>query len=217
VRLVSAGPLFFLLLGAFANAGCSTPQAGTTLHPAVELRRDTGALRVQAEVACTRGDLEQVCCTRGTRDHESLLVTAAPASAVQAGLLALGAQAGRPGFWRQAAAGELEEQPPLGSPLEVRVRWQESGLWREVPIAAWLDDRRPGPDETRFVFAGSRFVNTPQGSASRRTCPAASWGWSPSVTRSWPARRWFRIGSMSRRRDGAREVPSCRRRAPRSR
>ena len=163
MRLVSAGPLFFLLLGAFANAGCSTPQAGTTLHPAVELRRDTGELRVQAEVACTRGDLEQVCCTRGTRDHESLLVTAAPASAVQAGLLALGAQAGRPGFWRQAAAGEFEEQPPLGSPLEVRVRWQESGLWREVPIAAWLDDRRPGPDETRFVFAGSRFVNTPQG------------------------------------------------------
>jgi hypothetical protein len=135
----------------------------TDLHPAIELRRDMGELRVQAAVACNRGDLEQVCCTRGTREHESLLVTAAPASAVQAGLLALEAQAGRPGFWRQAAAGQLEEQPPAGDPVDVRVQWQEAGSWREAPIAAWIDDRRPGPGEIRFVFAGSRFVNTPQG------------------------------------------------------
>jgi hypothetical protein len=163
VRLVSAGPLFFLLLGALASASCSAPNVATALHPAVELWRDAGEVQVQAEVACVRGDLEQICCARGTREHESLLVTGAPASAVQAGLLALGMRAGRPGSWRQGAAGQLEQQPPEGSPVEVRVRWQEAGVWREAPITAWLDDRRPGPGAIRFVFAGSRFVNTPQG------------------------------------------------------
>lgn len=164
MRLVSAGPLFFLLANLVAlGGGCSVTGSGAALHPAVRLHREEGQVHVQAEVACTRGDLEQVCCARGTREHESLLVTSAPATAVQAGLLALGLQPGRPGFWKQGPAGELQEQPPQGNAVEVRVRWQEGGVQREVPIEDWLDDRRPGPGETRFVFAGSRFVRTPQG------------------------------------------------------
>jgi len=163
VRLVSAGPLFFLLAILWAQSGCSATGSSVALHEAVRLHHDEGQLHVQAQVACTRSDLEQVCCARGTREHESLLVTNAPASAVQAGLLALGLQPGQPGFWRQGPAGALEEQPPQGSAVEVHVRWQEGGVQREAPIEAWLDDQRPGPRELRFVFAGSRFVRTPQG------------------------------------------------------
>jgi hypothetical protein len=163
VRLVSAGPLFFFLAVGLAAGGCAAPGAGAALHEAVQLHRELGQLHVQAEVACTRGDLEQVCCALGTREHESLLMTRAPASSVQAGLLALGMQAGRPGSWRQGPAGELQEQPPQGSEVDVRVRWQEGGVRREAPIGDWLDDRSPGADRIRFVFAGSRFVRTPGG------------------------------------------------------
>lgn len=163
VRLVSAGPLFFFLLAAIAQAGCATSEGPVALHPSVSLRRNEAEVQVQAVVACARGDLEQVCCGRGTREHESLLVTDASASSIQAGLLALGLQPGAPGHWRQGAGGQLEEQPPLGSPVDVSVRWVEGGVAREVPIAQWLEDRRSGAGETRFVFAGSRFVNTRQG------------------------------------------------------
>jgi len=163
VRLVSAGPLFFLLLASIANVGCAASAERVALHPAVSLQRGGGELQVQARVACTRGDLEQVCCARGTREHESLLVTDAPANSVQAGLLALGLRSGSPGSWRTAPDGRLEQVPPSGSLVEVLVRWQDGVATRETPVGGWLDDRRPGPSDARFVFAGSRFVTTPQG------------------------------------------------------
>jgi hypothetical protein len=163
VRLVSAGPLFFLLLASIANVGCAPSAERVSLHPAVSMQRGSGEVQVQATVACTRGDLEQVCCARGTREHESLLVTDAPASSVHAGLLALGLRSGSPGSWRTAPDGRLEQVPPSGSPIQLLVRWRESGEARETPVGDWLDDRRPGPSDARFVFAGSRFVTTPQG------------------------------------------------------
>jgi len=163
VRLVSAGPLFFLLLASIANVGCAASAERVALHPAVSLQRGGGELQVQARVACTRGDLEQVCCARGTREHESLLAIQNPPSTVQAGLLALGLRSGSPGSWRTAPDGRLEQVPPSGSLVEVLVRWQDGVATRETPVGDWLDDRRPGPSDARFVFAGSRFVTTPQG------------------------------------------------------
>jgi len=140
---------------------CAVRPAALELHPDVRMSNSRGELEVRAFMACTRGDLEQVCCGRGTREHESLLVTDAPASAVQAGLIAIGLQAGRPGAWSVGASGALELQAPAGDPVELRVRWSEGGAAREAPIGAWIEDRRPAAGELAFVFAGSRFVDTP--------------------------------------------------------
>ena len=170
VRLVSAGPLFFfrcLAVGLLCLSACApwpaAPSDGALqLHPGVRVDRAGGQVLVQATVACRRGFLEQVACRRGSREHESLLVIDAPASAVHAALLAVGLQPGAPGAWRSGADGAIKLTPPTGPEVRVLVRTADAG--EPVPIEAWLRDLRgPGASPPRFVFAGSRFVAGPGG------------------------------------------------------
>jgi hypothetical protein len=146
-----------------ATAGCASVASRTQLHPAVHVDTARAQVDIRATVACRRGFLEQVCCGRGTREYESLLVTDAPASVIQAALIAAGLRPGAPGVWHAAADGTVERREPTGDPVEVRIHWMEGGVAAEVAVSEWLDDARPTRQPPSFVFAGSRFVSGPQG------------------------------------------------------
>jgi hypothetical protein len=125
------------------------------LADGLEADRAAGEVRVAASVALTQGWLEQAACSVGTRDHESLLVTEIPPSAIHAALLLVGATPGRPGMWRYESDAVIVE-PPAGAAVEVLVRWSDAdGAAQERPIEEWIRgaDGRSFPGT--FVFAGS--------------------------------------------------------------
>lgn len=123
------------------------------------------AVELDGRIACRQGFLEQLVCRQGTRDHESLVTTNAPASAVHAALLAAGLQAGAPGSWSADPSGQLQLKPPQGQPVQVLVRWADAQGEHTQPLAQWVVNTRPDRDQAAptFVFAGSRFQRLPNG------------------------------------------------------
>jgi hypothetical protein len=170
VRLVSAGPLFFFRLIAavavWACVACTTPSTVLTVHPQVRAVLAQKAVELEGRIACRQGFLEQLVCRQGTRDHESLIVTTAPASAVHAALLAAGLQAGTPGSWSVDRSGALQLIQPQGETVQVLVRWVDATGERTQPLAQWMVNTRadPGQPAPAFVFAGSRFRRMADGS-----------------------------------------------------
>lgn len=162
VRLVSAGPLFFFhlrlgLVALFLACCRSAPAPRAEMFPGVFAQPAERTVELQGRVACRRGFLEQVACTAGTREHESLVVVRAKASEVQAAMLAAGLRPGRPGDWRRAADGSIARTPPSGDAVEVLVRTAPDSP--PVPVASWVRDLRdPSEPSLAFVFAGSRFA-----------------------------------------------------------
>jgi hypothetical protein len=167
VRLVSAGPLFFLrslglVLGVW-GASCSTPTpARASIFAGVVVVPERRTVELDGRVACRRGWLEQVACARGTREHESLIVVDARPSQVQAALLAAGLKPGAPGRWEVGAGAALTRTPPSGAAIEVLVRAPPEA--EPVPIDAWIRDARTeASTRLAFVFAGGRFAPGRQG------------------------------------------------------
>jgi hypothetical protein len=145
--LVAAGP-------SCSMAARSPSREAIDLGKGLQVDRACGEVRIDAEVACDRGWLEQAVCAAGTRDHEALLAVRVPASRIHAALLLLGAGPGAPGRWEQAADGSVERIAPSGEALEILVRLQG----RDRPLSDWVHDPvrgRPFPEQP-WVFAGSR-------------------------------------------------------------
>lgn len=170
VRLVSAGPLFFLriiaALAVWACVACTTPSAVIDVHPQVRALPAQKAVELEGRIACRQGFLEQLVCRQGTRDHEALVVTDASASVVHAAMLAAGLQAGAPGSWSVDRSGAMQLIPPHGDPVQVLVRWVDAQGERTQSLTQWMVNTRPDPGQAApaFVFAGSRFRRLPDGS-----------------------------------------------------
>ena len=104
--------------------------------------------------------LELIACSPDTREHESLVVTAARPSDVHAALLLIGLEPGRPGafVWE---GDDVRYIAPEGDALTVEIRTLgPNGQERTDPVRAWVRNARTGerfPDRA-WVFAGSRFV-----------------------------------------------------------
>jgi len=76
-------------------------------------------VRVAATVCLQKGSLELFACSRGTREHESILVSRASPSDVSKALASLGLPPGRPVFTTEGGA----ISPPAGAVLEVSIRF----------------------------------------------------------------------------------------------
>jgi hypothetical protein len=127
--------------------------------------------------------LELFACSRGSKEHESVVSVPTAAYVLHAGLLALGAEAGSPVRF------DPQFQPPTGSIIEVKIRWRtEEGVIREAHAQDWVQDisgmyrsfegvvANPFEDELHphdqwdawrtmnypWVFAGSMFVRDEQ-------------------------------------------------------
>jgi len=134
--------------------------APVSLGASMTIDRAAREVRIDAEVACTQGWLEQAVCRAGTREHESLLVVNTPPSRVHAALMLIDLQPGRPGRWEMSPDGvTVKRIPPEGDAIAA---WVEVGGTR-VPLSSWIADPVRGRrfPEQPWVFAGSRMRRRP--------------------------------------------------------
>ena len=97
--------------------------------------------------------LEQFVCTAGTKDHESLIVTAVKPSAIHAALLAAGGEPGAPVTW--VLEGEAPRAvPPHGTALKVEFYVENDTA---IDPRTWVIDSETKEPLTDggWVFAGS--------------------------------------------------------------
>lgn len=142
-----------------------------TLEPFEDIRVQLHepSVEIRAWVCLDGGFLEQIACSPGTREHESLVVIRAKPSNIHAALLLGGFESGLPGRWLFDQSKPPEEQltliPPQGDKIDVFVRYERDGKTIEEPIRTWVRDYhdmdRTFPD-VPWVFGGSSFRENPE-------------------------------------------------------
>ena len=138
--------------------------------PGVAINTQERCVDVESSVCLHRGTLELVACTKGTKEHESIVAIEAKAMHVHAALLLLGAKPGHPAM--RKLIGEPAERwidlPPTGGPVDVcLVLKGKEGKMVEHPISEFITPSRtqsdkPDPADKEstfptcdFLFAGS--------------------------------------------------------------
>ena len=138
--------------------------------PGVAINLQERCVDVEGAVCLRRGPLELVACTKGTKEHESIVVIEAKPMHIHAALLLLGAKPGSPAT-RQQLGDQAErwiDVPPSGGPVDVfLVLKGKEGKMVEHPISDFIapsskrsDDSVPAEQAARFpthtfLFAGS--------------------------------------------------------------
>jgi hypothetical protein len=108
---------------------------------------------LDGSVVLREGQLEMFACTRGTKEHESIVAADTKAYAVHAGLLAVGAQSGTPVQYQP------EYKAATGTPVDITVIWTDkSGAIHRDRAQDWIRNVKTGkPLDSPWVFAGSGF------------------------------------------------------------
>jgi hypothetical protein len=138
--------------------------------PGVAINVQERCVDVDSSVCLHRGDLELVACTKGTKEHESIVVIGAKPMHIHLALLLLGANPGSPAT-RKPLGDQAErwiDVPPSGGPVDVfLVLKGKEGKIVEHPISDFIapssrksDDSAPADQKARFpthtfLFAGS--------------------------------------------------------------
>lgn len=114
-------------------------------------------LVVRARVALQDGILEHLLCRKGTKEHESILATEAPARIIHAGLILTGASPGHPVKFQPAF------EPPTGPAIAIELEWQDKGKSRKADARDWVKDLGTSKPLARdWVFAGSELFEDPR-------------------------------------------------------
>ncbi len=138
--------------------------------PGVTINVQERCVDVESSVCLHRGALELVACTKGTKEHESIVAMVARPMHIHAALLLLGAKPGTPATRQQL--GDQPERwfdvPPSGGPVDVfLVLEDKDGKMVEHPISDFIvrssnrsDDSTAADQAARlpthtFLFAGS--------------------------------------------------------------
>ena len=169
--MVQGASLFRMtcLLAGLVQVACQSTQVAkqedpswTTLAPGLSINHDQQEVRIRCWSCLDQGFLEQVLCSPGTREHESLLVTDVPASSIHAALLLAGIEPGSPGRWHEVGD-RVELLPPVGDAVQVAVLYEHprgSGQVHE-PVSRWIADLQTGgtfPTDT-WIFGGSLLLD----------------------------------------------------------
>lgn len=119
--------------------------------------RQRGEVLVGGGIALDRGVIEVFACPRGSKEHEAVVATDAPARLVHAALLAVGLEPGAPVSY------DPDYVPARGPVVRVRVRWRDAdGALQERPAQEMIRDTRTGRHlDADWVFAGSVFWRDP--------------------------------------------------------
>jgi hypothetical protein len=115
--------------------GAATKEAPVPLNKngTVLLDKAGKRLLLKTQVVLREAMLEQFCCLKQTKEHESILSLDAKAYAVHAGLLALGAKIGTPVQYNP------EYKAPTGQRIEIFVSWaDDQGKMQRVPAQSWV-------------------------------------------------------------------------------
>jgi hypothetical protein len=137
---------------------------------------------LEASICLDRGFLELIACTKGSKEHESIVAIEAKPMHIHAALLLLGANPGNPAMRRP-----IDEQgsrwidiPPKGDPVDVYLVFKDKeGQTVEHPISRFVARPEKGPEEKpdaggadadertgfphTFLFAGSLLRGNGQG------------------------------------------------------
>ncbi len=139
----------------------------------VDLDRDSGVIRTRGAICQTESLIEFLAVGEGGRDHESLLFVDCAPSLLNAALLSLGLEPGRPfRIVEKAEATEpggldygneeepLVYYPPDGTRVYLYVEWEREGETVRYPAESLLLDRSTGQPMPAdgWVFLGSRFA-----------------------------------------------------------
>jgi hypothetical protein len=105
------------------------------------------------QVCQRNAPLEMFACLKNTKEHEAIVTVDVEAFKAHAGLLAVGAEVGRPVKWNP------EYVPATGTEIEVSVVWKdEQGERRTARAQDWILDIETETAMTHpWVFAGSGF------------------------------------------------------------
>ncbi len=104
----------------------------------------------KAKVVLREGALEHLVCLKGTKEHEAIVSTEAPARQIHAALLLTGAEAGHPVRFAP------KFEPPTGSPISIEMQWREDGQVKKVDARQWVwDEKAKAALNIDWVFGGS--------------------------------------------------------------
>lgn len=126
-------------------------------HPKAPIwleKKSSGKRVVIVGRVCLReGQLELFACTRGTKEHESVISVPVEANIVHTALLAAGAEPG------QTAQFQPEYKPASGTEIDVLIYWTDAdGHRRRARAQDWVKDLQTGQKLAEpWVFAGSGF------------------------------------------------------------
>jgi hypothetical protein len=141
--------------------------------PGIKLNLKERCIDVNATVCLHEGLLELVACTKGSKEHESILSIAARPMHIHAAMLLIGAKPGTPAMRkaRDEARTRWVSVEPAGDPIGVSLVFPDSkGKPQEHPISKFISPAQP--DEiggvpikkkletfpASFLFAGSHLV-----------------------------------------------------------
>lgn len=138
------------------------PAALTRLNPErpIWVDADKRSVVLIGRVCQRQCSLELFACVRNTKEHESILSIAVPPSLVHAGLLAVGAEPGRPVQFYP------EYIPAQGPEVEIRLFWKnEKGELQEAFAQDWVRNAQTGRAlEYPWIFTGSQMLKEEEGS-----------------------------------------------------
>ena len=155
---------------------------GALRLPGIEINVGEKYVDVDGSVCLRTGLLELVACTKGSKEHESIVAITARPTHVHAALLLLGADAGHPAMMK--LADEQEDRwipvPPRGTPVDAYLVFKDdNGQMIERPVTDFIARRELDENGTlvkraafpthTFIFAGSRLVGAKRGN-SRYLC-----------------------------------------------
>lgn len=114
-------------------------------------------LVLRATVTLRQGYLEHLLCRERSKEHESILATAADPRSIHAILLLTGAEVGHPVRYQP------EFQPPTGTPIVIELQWLQDGKTHRANARDWVKNERTGKSLDRdWVFAGSELYKDPE-------------------------------------------------------
>lgn len=114
-------------------------------------------LVLRATVTLREGYLEHLLCRERTKEHESILATAAEPRLIHTGLLLTGAEAGHPVRFQP------EFEPPTGTPIAIELQWLADGKTQHARARDWVqNERAKKPLDRDWVFAGSELYKDPE-------------------------------------------------------
>ncbi|MDP7051880.1 MAG: YdjY domain-containing protein [Verrucomicrobiota bacterium] len=159
-----------------------SPEATKALRklslPGIKLNLKERCVDVNATICLHKGLLELVACTKGTKEHESILSISARPMHIHTAMLLLGASPGTPAMRRAQEGARTRWVPvdPAGDSVCVSLVFAESkGKLQEYPIQKFISPAQP--DEisgipakkilatfpASFLFAGSHLVENGAG------------------------------------------------------
>jgi hypothetical protein len=103
------------------SAPATRPARKNVKLPGIVINFQERCIDIESSVCLDRGALELIACTKGTKEHESIVVIQAKPMHIHAGLLLLGANPGNPAMQKPVNKQKTRwvHLPPAGDPVGV--------------------------------------------------------------------------------------------------